>query len=85
MSSQNQIPTISSAKCREMLEEHITALKTVLKGQSYSIGGRSLSRANMKDIQDGIDYWTGRLENALELEARGGRRGVVVRAVIPHG
>jgi hypothetical protein len=39
----------------------------------------------MKDIQDGITYWTGMLEEALELEARGGRRGTVVRAVIPHG
>jgi hypothetical protein len=39
----------------------------------------------MKDIQEGITYWTGMLEEALELEARGGCRGTVVRAVIPHG
>ena len=84
MSVTREIP-ISSAKCRQILNEHLSALSSVLKGQSYSIGGRSLSRANMKDIQEGITYWTGMLEEALELEARGGCRGTVVRAVIPHG
>lgn len=83
MSTTNDNP-LSSSKCREMLNEHLAALSAVLKSQSYSIGGRSLSRANMKEIQEGITYWQGMYEAALALEARGGRRGTVVRAVIPH-
>ena len=84
MSLTREIP-ISSVTCRQMLQEHLNALSAVLKGQSYSIGGRSLNRANMKDIQEGRTYWKGMLEEALELESRGGCRGTVVRAVIPHG
>lgn len=76
---------ISSAKCKEMLNEHLTALSVVLRSnQSYTIGGRSLTRANIKDIQAGIDYWRTMYLNALETE-RVGSRGVVGRAVITHG
>lgn len=76
---------ISSAKCKEMLNEHLTALSVVLRSsQSYTIGGRSLTRANIKDIQAGIEYWRTMYLNALETE-NVGRRGVVGRAVITHG
>lgn len=76
---------ISSAKCKEMLNEHLTALSVVLRSnQSYTIGGRSLTRANIKDIQAGIEYWRTMYLNALETE-RIGRRGIVGRAVITHG
>lgn len=76
---------ISSAKCKEMLNEHLTALSVVLRSnQSYTIGGRSLTRANIKDIQAGIEYWRAMYLNALETESIG-RRGVVGRAVITHG
>jgi len=76
---------ISSAKCKEMLNEHLTALSVVLRSnQSYTIGGRSLTRANIKDIQAGIEYWRTMYLNALENESVG-RRGIVGRAVITHG
>lgn len=76
---------ISSAKCKEMLNEHLTALSVVLRSnQSYTIGGRSLTRANIKDIQAGIEYWRTMYLNALETE-HVGRRGIVGRAVITHG
>ena len=29
----------------------------VASGQAYSIGGRSLTRANAKEIRDNITYW----------------------------
>ena len=76
---------ISSAKCKEMLNEHLTALSVVLRSnQSYTIGGRSLTRANIKDIQAGIEYWRTMYMNALETESVG-CRGIVGRAVITHG
>lgn len=76
---------ISSAKCKEMLNEHLTALSVVLRSnQSYTIGGRSLTRANIKDIQAGIEYWRTMYLNALETESVGSR-GIVGRAVITHG
>ena len=81
----SDLVAISSAKCKEMLNEHLTALSVVLRSnQSYTIGGRSLTRANIKDIQAGIDYWRTMYLNALETE-RVGRRGIVGRAVITHG
>lgn len=80
----NTIP-ISSAKCKQMIDEHLAAISAVLKSKSYSIGGRSLTRENLEEIRKGLDYWQAQYESALEIEARGGRRGVVVRSVIPHG
>lgn len=76
---------ISSAECKQMLNEHLQALSVVLKSnQSYTIGGRSLTRANLKEIQAGIEYWRTMYLNALQTETIG-RRGTVSRAVIPHG
>lgn len=41
-------------------------------GQSYTIGTRSLTRANLPEIRKQIDYWEKRVR-ALELEAKGVR------------
>lgn len=37
----------------------LAADSAVASGQSYSIGGRSLTRANAAEITNKIDYWTG--------------------------
>lgn len=39
------------------LTEYLDAETAVLSGQSYSIGGRSLTRANLREIREGILYW----------------------------
>ena len=41
-------------------------------GQSYTIGTRSLTRANLPEIRKQIDYWEKQVR-ALELEAKGVR------------
>lgn len=42
----------------------------VASGQAYSIGGRSLTRANAKEIRDNITYW----DQHVKCLTRGGIR-----------
>ncbi|MEK3955319.1 DUF6148 family protein [Psychrobacillus sp. FSL K6-1464] len=44
----------------------------VSTGQSYSIGSRSLTRANLAEIRKQIDYWENKVA-ALTITASGGR------------
>ena len=73
----------SSTVCRERLQKYLDAEEKVLNGQSYSIGGRSLTRADLKEISDGITLWAGRLKQA-ELDESTGRGGVRMMRVVPH-
>lgn len=41
----------------QMLTEYQTALSSVLKSQSYTILGRTLTRADLKVIQEGLEFW----------------------------
>ena len=43
---------------------YILAEEAVLKGQAYSIGNRSLTRADLKWIRDGITELTGQINAA---------------------
>ncbi len=56
------------------LEEQITLWKTALKqcsmGKSYTIGSRQLTRQDISDIIDMLDYLTGELA-AVETGTRG--------------
>jgi hypothetical protein len=48
--------------------------------QAYSIGGRSLTRANLKEIRDTIEY----LEKRIPvLKARAERGGIRIRGAVP--
>jgi len=77
--------TFSVSYCTQMVAEYKSALSTVLRGQSYSIGGRSLTRANLSEIQSGLEYWNDQLATAEEAGASGGRRRVSFRRTIIHG
>lgn len=56
------------ADIRERLSMYYTAEKKILSGQSYTIGSRQLTRANLAYVQDKISD----LENELDaLESRG--------------
>lgn len=48
----------------------------VASGQSYTINGRTLTRANLKEISDNIDRWDSRVKRL----SRGGAR---VRQIVP--
>ncbi len=73
----------SSTVCRERLNLYLDAETKVLAGQSYSIGGRTLTRANLKEISDGITLWASRLKQAEQDEAAG-RGGIRMMRVVPH-
>lgn len=68
---------ITEAKVTEMLNLWIAADEAVANGQSYSIGGRSLTRANAREITEKIKFW----ENRLTKIQRG---GMTVRRVLPR-
>lgn len=66
--------------CKKMVDLYGTALERVLSGQSYTIGGRSLTRVNHAEILAGQDQ----LDRAEDDAAYGGR-GVRMRRTICHG
>lgn len=52
-------------KCEEMLNLWITAEQEIaIAGQSYSIGGRQLTKANLSEINRQIETWSSRLARA---------------------
>ena len=58
---------ISIEEARSTLRMWLAAERAVATGQSYTIGTRSLTRANLKDIRESIQFWRReitRLENA---------------------
>lgn len=73
---------LSVETCQRHLDQYLEAEMAVLGSQSYTIGGRSLTRANLKDIRDGIKIWSDRLAAARREESIG--RGIFMRRTIPH-
>lgn len=68
--------TLEIAQAR--LDAYLAAEAAVLSGQKYVIEGRELTRANLSDIQQGIDTWNARVE---ALDAKANRRP---RAIVPR-
>lgn len=67
---------ITLAQATARLADWIAADEAVAKGQSYSIGDRSLSRVDAETIRDQIQYWS-RVEAQLQRVAAGqGRVGI---------
>ena len=54
----------SKATCIEMIHLYLDAEKTVLTGQSYKIGTRELTRANLNEIISARQMWENNLEKA---------------------
>jgi len=48
---------ITLADAQAHLDEWLAADLAVAKGQAYSIGGRSLSRADAATIRENIEFW----------------------------
>lgn len=69
---------ITLEEAQEHLKIWLDAEKAVATGQSYKIGTRSLTRANLSDIADRIKYWRNEVAR-LESGASGGSR--ILRAV----
>ena len=51
------MPVVTLTQANATLQAYILAERKVLAGQSYSIGDRALTRADLKEIREGIEYW----------------------------
>lgn len=72
---------ITLAQAEAQLALYLAAEEAVLGGQSYSIGGRHLSRANLEEIQKGIEIWNNRA-TSLGAAASGRSRSYTI---VPAG
>lgn len=52
---------ITLAQAQAQFDLYLTAEQKVLEGQSYSIGSRQLTRANLQEIREGITYWNSKV------------------------
>lgn len=64
-------------EARDMVALYTKAEKAVLTGQSYSIGGQSLTRADLDKIRSGRKEWEVKLNAAVGVSPR-----VVSRIVV---
>ena len=69
---------ITLAQAQTQLDAYLAAETAVLGGQNYTIGGRSLQRANLAEIQAGIELWNNRVQN-LSRRNSGARNNLVPR------
>lgn len=63
--------TLEQAQAR--LNDWLEADAAVARNQSYTIGTRTLTRANAYQIRENIDYWQKKVE-AISARGAGGRR-----------
>ena len=68
---------ITQAQAQTQLDLWIAADAATARGQSYSIGNRSLTRADAEEIRKNISYWS-------SLVTKLSRGGSTVRRVIPR-
>lgn len=70
----------SKELCQRKLDTWLAAEEAVATGQSYQIGNRMLTRADLKQIRNQMEYWAGKLALA-EAEEKSGGRNRAYRAV----
>lgn len=74
------MPSWTLEEAKNMLAGWVEAESVVMTGQSYRIGTRQLSRANLKEIAERINFWRNEVSR-LE----GGRRpGARVIRIVPR-
>lgn len=73
------MPAITLAQAEARLADWLAADEAVATGQSYQIGGRSLTRASAAEIRRNIDYWERRVNRLSS-----GRGGARVRYLVPE-
>lgn len=70
---------VTLAQANAQLALYIEAEQKVLLGQSYSIGDRALTRADLREIREGLKYWNKQVANLTA-----GRTKPPVRQFIPR-
>lgn len=71
---------ITLAQAQTQLDAYLAAEIAVLKNQSYKVGTREFTRADLKDILDGIERWSAKVEALSSSRANGGRG----RSIVPR-
>ena len=71
---------ITTAYAETQLASYLAAETKVLKGQAYSQGGMSFTRADLGTIREGINYWN---DKCLELSAGASRPGIPLKGATP--
>jgi len=64
------MPAFTETQCQQQLDKYLQAEERILAGQSYTIKGRTFTRADLEAVQQGIKLWSKRLNRAR----RGGMR-----------
>lgn len=72
--------TITLKTAKNHLDAWLEAELACATGQSYTIGSRTLTRANLSEIRKTIRYWQG-MVTKLENQATKGGRNKVYRVV----
>lgn len=73
---------ITKETAQKHLDAWLEAELVVTTGQSYTIGSRNLTRANLTEIRNAIDYWNNKVKGLENVEKNGGRNKV--RRVVPR-
>jgi hypothetical protein len=73
---------ITMETAQRHLDEWMEAELTVTTGQSYTIGSRVLTRANLTEIRNAIDYWNKKVIALDNAKKAGGRNRV--RRIVPR-
>lgn len=63
----------SKKLCTEKLNTWLACEEAIATGQSYQIGTRMLTRADLKQVREEMEYWAGKLAEAEAEEKSGGR------------
>ena len=63
----------SKELCQKKLNTWLAAEESVATGQSYQIGSRMLTRADLKEVREEMEYWAQKLAEVEAEEKKGGR------------
>lgn len=64
---------ITLKEAQQHLDMWLNAESEIATSQSYTIGSRSLTRANLKEVREQIKYWQNKVEKLEKAEFRRGR------------
>ena len=59
--------------CQKKLNTWLAAEEAIATGQSYQIGSRMLTRADLASVRKQIDYWNNKVMQAESVEENHGR------------
>lgn len=67
---------ITLETARRHLDEWLEAEMAVTGAQSYTIGSRTMTKANLGEIRKSIDYWNKKVVELENMAKRGGRNRI---------